>query len=79
MPLYHHHTSPSTSEINPCDSKPCRHNATCKKIEGTLNYVCECSELYTGAKCETGIITDVCELYYGCIELYIISSLFRDH
>ena len=52
------HTSIPTfvvlSEIDPCDSQPCQNSGTCSKVDGSLDYNCECTELFEGKQCENG-------------------------
>ena len=43
------------SDINECDSSPCRNEATCNNLLNAYN--CTCPPGYTGTNCETGIYT----------------------
>uniref|UniRef100_A0A673BLA4 Crumbs cell polarity complex component 2b n=1 Tax=Sphaeramia orbicularis TaxID=375764 RepID=A0A673BLA4_9TELE len=46
------------TEINECDSSPCRNNGTCTDLEG--HYKCQCPTGFTGTTCEVDI--DACAL-----------------
>ena len=41
------------SDIDECESSPCKNKATCK--EQVNGYSCTCPPSYTGTHCETGI------------------------
>ena len=50
------------SDINECDSSPCRNEAICNNL---LNaYSCTCPPGYTGTNCEAGIYT------YGYLDTF---------
>ncbi|CAG2251904.1 Fibropellin-3,Sushi, von Willebrand factor type A, EGF and pentraxin domain-containing protein 1,Fibropellin-1,Protein eyes shut homolog [Mytilus edulis] len=42
-------------DIDPCDSSPCQHESTCKRVGYTADYICTCVPGYTGNLCETDI------------------------
>ena len=43
-----------TTDIEPCDSSPCKYNGTCTKLGFTEDFTCECIPGYTGQLCELG-------------------------
>ncbi|CAC5405485.1 NOTCH1 [Mytilus coruscus] len=42
-------------DIDPCDSSPCQHESTCKRVGYTSDFICTCVPEYTGKLRETDI------------------------
>merc|ERR1712212_173381 len=47
------------TDINECDSDPCRNGGTCTNTQGS--YFCRCQEGWTGNYCNQGTDTDTCK------------------
>ena len=45
-------TVPPVVTVRACDSSPCQNGGTCVELSGENSYHCNCSESFTGARCE---------------------------